>query len=109
VGVRALLPLTGASAKTIDALASFVADFPHPTHPFTIDVSAVSPITPQSIEEATDRPARLVSLLKRLTITASYTGTFKRPLDILMGTREYQEFRVLFDRYLPMMMCNCWM
>ncbi len=76
-GLRAMLPQTGASAATIDALAGFVADFPHPQHPFTIDVSAASPVTAKAIGTAGDGPSQLTALLRQLTVTASYAGALR--------------------------------
>ncbi|WP_284944455.1 hypothetical protein [Acidisoma cladoniae] len=76
-GIRALLPQADVSATTTDALVGFVADFPHPKHPFTIDISAVSPVTANVIEAASSSPARLMALLRLLTISARYTGAFR--------------------------------
>lgn len=75
--LRALLPQAGASAATTDALAGFVADFPHPQHPFTLSVSAANPVTANAIEAAGGSPSQLTALLRQLSVTASYTGAFR--------------------------------
>jgi hypothetical protein len=75
--MHAMLPQAGVSATTTDALVGFVADFPHPAHPFTIDVSAASPVTANAIEAASRSPSRLMALLRLLTISARYTGAFR--------------------------------
>jgi hypothetical protein len=77
VGLRALLPISESSSTTIEALAGVVSDFPHPQHPFTIDVSSQSPVTAQVMREAIGNSLHLAALLKRLTIIASYTGTIR--------------------------------
>ncbi len=75
--VRALLPASGASADTVEAVAGLVADFPHPKHPGMLDIEASTPITFDAILAAIDEPARLPALLRALTLTATYAGTIQ--------------------------------
>ena len=75
-GLHALLPQTGASAATTEALAGFVSDFPHPQHKFSLDVSAATPVTAAALEAA-GSPAQLTALLRQLTVTATYTGAVR--------------------------------
>ena len=75
--IRALLPASGASADTADALAGPVVDFPRPKHPFVLDIEAATPITPDAVLAAGDDPARLPALLRALSVTATYAGPLR--------------------------------
>lgn len=72
--IRALLPVTGASAQTIDAVASFAEDFPHPRHVLDLSLESSPPATIVDVMAAAGDPASVTALLHRLTVTATYTG-----------------------------------
>ncbi len=71
---RALLPQFGASEQTVGAVTAFITDFPHPHHVFDFSVTAAKPLTIAMLENAAGNPAAVTTLLRALTITASYTG-----------------------------------
>ena len=73
-GVRALLPQSGASPATVDAIAGFIVDFPHPLHVFDLHVQPRTPVTLNELQRAADSPSALAALVQTLTITASYAG-----------------------------------
>ena len=75
--INALLPASGASADTTEAVATLVADFPRPNHPSVLDVAASTPITPDAVTAAIDDPSRLPALLRALTVTATYAGALR--------------------------------
>ena len=75
--INTLLPASGASAETTQAVAGLVADFPHPRHPAVLDIEASTPIIPDAVLAATDDPARLPALLRALSLKASYAGALR--------------------------------
>ena len=72
--MRALLPQSGASPATVDAVAAFVSDFPHPLHVFDLHVQARTPVTLDDMQRAAGSPLALAALVQTLTVTASYAG-----------------------------------
>jgi len=68
------LPTGGASAATVNAVASFIADFPHPQHVFDLTVTATPLVTVGALEQAVSDLAAAARLMRTLTVTASYAG-----------------------------------
>ncbi len=71
---RSLLPLGGASPTTVDAIAGFIADFPHPRHIFDLAITAPSPVTINVLEQASASLVAASALATTLKVTASYAG-----------------------------------
>lgn len=72
--VRTYLPLTGAAADTVDAVAAFVADFPRPQHVLDLTVTAAPPFKLRSVGDAADKQALAQAAMRTLTVTAAYAG-----------------------------------
>ncbi len=72
--VRALLPQAGATQQSIDAIAAFIGDFPHPQHVFDLSMTATTPVTMAMVEAASGGTAAAIALLRTLTVAATYSG-----------------------------------
>lgn len=72
--LRTLLPLAGATAATVEALAAFVADFPQAPRVLDLAVAATGPVTGDTLGRALADPAEAVKLMRMLRVQARYEG-----------------------------------